>query len=88
MGGAKGGFWDLVPLCREHHREQEGRNMPFKARHGLDLPALALDLLELDLPRLRRLGAIPEDAEIWPDLRSALATLRSRAAPPPRIPTG
>lgn len=44
MGGCGGAKRDLVPLCRRHHREQEGRTSAFQARYSLDLTALAASL--------------------------------------------
>ena len=35
---------NLVPLCREHHDEQEGKIPAFEKRHGVDLTAVALRL--------------------------------------------
>ena len=34
-------LWNIVPLCRRHHREQEGRTRAFETQYGLDLTALA-----------------------------------------------
>jgi hypothetical protein len=36
--------WFTVPLCDEHHKEQEGRTGTFERRHGLNLFALAAEL--------------------------------------------
>lgn len=41
MGGAKGGRFDIVPLCREHHQEAgeagTSQRETFEREHGLDL---------------------------------------------------
>jgi hypothetical protein len=35
---------NLVPLCREHHTEQEGKTKAFQDRHGVNLAEVALAL--------------------------------------------
>jgi hypothetical protein len=43
--GAGGTSADLVPLCREHHREQHDTGIrTFAARHRLDLALIARNL--------------------------------------------
>lgn len=32
---------NMVPLCREHHQKQEGRNKAFNQRYNIDLRAVA-----------------------------------------------
>ncbi len=82
MGGANGGWWDLVPLCSLHHREQEGCLEEFQEAYEIDLRELAVDLVAQDLPRLRQLGVIPqEDAMRIPiGLRHVLAQVLRRLA--------
>ena len=36
-------LWNVVPMCRDHHQEQEGRTREFETRYGIDLIALAAD---------------------------------------------
>jgi hypothetical protein len=39
---ANGGRWfEVVPLCSAHHREQEGRTNAFNEKHGIDLIDIA-----------------------------------------------
>ncbi len=33
---------DIVPLCRQHHNEQEGATASFEAKYGLDLADAAM----------------------------------------------
>ncbi len=33
-----------VPLCNEHHAEQEGRTKTFERKYGIDLWAIAAEL--------------------------------------------
>jgi hypothetical protein len=42
--GLKPGDWDTVPLCNEHHAEQEGRTESFCRKYRIDLWALAAEL--------------------------------------------
>jgi hypothetical protein len=35
---------NLLPLCRWHHNDQEGKNAEFEMRYGVDLTAMALAL--------------------------------------------
>lgn len=48
MGGAKGSWRDLVPLCVEHHDEFDhvlaNRPALFKEKYGIDLVAMAVHL--------------------------------------------
>jgi RNase P subunit RPR2 len=39
--GAGGTWQDVVPLCRDHHREQHAGARTFEANHNLDLATLA-----------------------------------------------
>lgn len=54
MGGAKGGRFDLVPLCDAHHREageaETGQRAAFELRYGISLRAEA-DRIALEHPR-------------------------------------
>lgn len=34
-------WYEIAPLCRLHHREQEGRTKAFEAKYGLDLEDIA-----------------------------------------------
>lgn len=36
--------WFTVPLCNEHHAEQEGRTETFERNHGVDLFSMAAEL--------------------------------------------
>ncbi len=42
--GLKPGDWETVPLCHEHHAEQEGRTASFCKKYGVDLWAVAEEL--------------------------------------------
>ena len=48
MGGAKGSWRDLVPLCREHHIEagehRTTQRHAFELRHGVSLTLAAAEL--------------------------------------------
>ena len=48
MGGAKGSWRDLVPLCREHHEEagehRTSKRHAFELRHGVSLTLAAAEL--------------------------------------------
>ena len=50
MGGAKGSWRDLVPLCREHHEEagehRTSKRHAFELRHGVSLTIAAAELAE------------------------------------------
>lgn len=37
---------NLFPICRGHHREQEGRTEEFERKYGLDLEAICVELWE------------------------------------------
>ena len=50
MGGCKGSWRDLVPLCREHHEEageyRTTRRHAFELRHGVSLTVAAAELAD------------------------------------------
>lgn len=61
MGGAKGGRFDLVPLCRTHHQEageaETSQRAAFEREHGLDLRAEADHIAASHEPPLGIRGA-------------------------------
>lgn len=42
--GYKPPDWFCVPLCRDHHAEQEGRTSLFERKYGIDLWGMAAHL--------------------------------------------
>lgn len=75
MGGAKGGRFDLVPLCAAHHDEAgEARTFQRAAleeRYGLDLRAEA-DRIALGHPRLLGIRGLADRWAVWETGASAL----------------
>lgn len=74
MGAAKGGRFDIVPLCDAHHREAgeagTSQRAAFEQRYGLDLRRLADDIA-LGMPEPLGIRGL---ARAWTEWESAVGT--------------